>query len=136
MCPPIRCVLFPPPSAEDPGSRSASLGQPESNDSLTGAPEAHKGEAAEQEAKNLVDSFATVAMESAAGKYGQAVAEEVTAEASPPETLRLTENGEPQPGDLPDDKTKKPMKHKVSQGTDKAMRIISDITDIYEKFAK
>lgn len=138
MCPPIRCVLFPPPStaAKDSDSQSTSSGQPQSNDSLTGAPEAHKGEAAEQEAKNLVDSFATVAMESAAAKYGQTVAEEATGEIPAPDTLRLTENGEPQPDDPPDDKTKKPMKHKVSQGTDKAMRIISDITDIYEKFAK
>lgn len=75
-------------------------------------------------------------MESAAAKYGQTVAEEATGEIPAPDTLRLTENGEPQPDDPPDDKTKKPMKHKVSQGTDKAMRIISDITDIYEKFAK
>ncbi|KAJ5151662.1 hypothetical protein N7492_009957 [Penicillium capsulatum] len=135
MCPPIRCVLFPPhPVALQPESQASSA-EPQSHDSLTGAPEAHKGEAAEQEAKNLVDSFATVAMETAAGKYCQAVAEDVTEKTSIPDTLRLTENGEAQPEDPPDDKTKKPMKHKVSQGTDQAMRIISDITDIYEKFA-
>lgn len=138
LCPPIRCVLFPPPApdpAEEPLKRTDS-GQPQSQDSLTGASESHKGEAAEQEAKNLVDSFATVAMESAAGRYGQAVAEDATEKASASETLVPTENTDVQTEEAPEDKTKKPMKQKVSQGTDQAMRVISDITDVYEKFSK
>ena len=110
-----------------------------SHDSVTGAPERHKGEAAEQEANNLVNSVATVAMESAAAKYGQGVTEDVTPEEpSAPDAMEVV----PAPAvaqtvDAPaEDKTKQPMKKKVSKGTDQTMRVISDITDIYEKFAK
>ena len=111
--------------------------QPASEDSLTGAPENHKGEAAEQEAKNFVDSFATVAMESAAAKYGQTVTEDEPDRPAITDGLEAAEAAaENRTDDAPEDKTKKPMKKKVSHATDQVMRILSDITDIYEKFAK
>lgn len=107
-------------------------GQPESHDSLTGAPEHHKGETAEQEAKNLIDSVASVAMETASGRYGQAVSDDTTAEAAE----ENEEQADPQPDDAVEDKTKKPIRSKTARGTDKAMRVVSDITDVYEQFAK
>lgn len=116
---------------------SSSSGLPESHDSLTGAPENHKGEAAEQEASNLVDSVATMAMEGAAAKYGQTVVEdepEVPAASQPLLVIEGAPGGLPE--DAPEDKTKKPMRSKAAKGTDKAMRVVSDITDIYEQFAK
>lgn len=135
MFPSLRPVLFPPAQAPQPEDETQSLpGQPESQDSLTGAPEVHKGEAAEQEAKNLVDSVATVAIESAAGKYGQAVTEnpDVAGESIEP----INETPDTPLEGLPEDKTKKPIRSKTARGTDKAMRVVSDITDIYEQFAK
>lgn len=135
MFPPIRPILFPPgqaPSQSD--GTQAVPAQPESLDSLTGAPESHKGEAAEQEAKNLVDCVATVAIESAAGKYGQAVTED---SAVATESIEgIDDPTDMQPDDSPEDKTKKPIRSKTARGTDKAMRVISDITDVYEQFAK
>ncbi|KAJ6111449.1 hypothetical protein N7523_007510, partial [Penicillium sp. IBT 18751x] len=140
MFPPIRTMLFPMAPAKtnsDTSSVNSSTGDlPESHDSLTGAPENHKGEAAEQEARNLVDSVATMAMEGAAAKYGQTVAEDepdVPATSQPLLAIESAPDGQPDEG--PEDKTKKPMRSKAAKGTDKAMRVISDITDIYEQFA-
>ncbi|KAJ5776676.1 uncharacterized protein N7511_001687 [Penicillium nucicola] len=141
MVPPVRLVLFPGLAKKEGADKSkgndSSPTQPQSQDSLTGAPENHKGEAAEQEARNLVDSFATVAMESAAAKYGQTVTEEEPDRPLITEGIEAAEAAAESPnGDAPEDKTKKPMKKKVSHATDQAMRVLSDITDVYEKFSK
>lgn len=130
MIPTLRPFLFPPPQVLSPDGDSPVSAQQESHDSLTGAPEHHKGEAAEQEAKNLVDSVASVAVESAAARYGGGVAED-TFEAEE----ENGEQGEAEP-DEAEDKTKKPIRSKTARGTDKAMRVVSDITDVYEQFAK
>lgn len=139
MFPPIRPILFPAaPVLKDAGSPGGRLGQLESQDSLTGAPEAHKGEAAEQEAKNMIDSVAVIAMESAGAKYGQTVSQDDD-EISPTvsQSVGVVDASEDALSeDSPEDKTKTPARNKVSRGTDKAMRAISDITDIYERFAK
>ncbi|KAJ6188173.1 hypothetical protein N7519_003081 [Penicillium mononematosum] len=137
MVPPVRQLLFPGlVKTDDSNGIGPTEGEVQSEDSLTGAPENHKGEAAEQEAKNLVDSFATVAMESAAAKYGQTVPEDAPDRPALIESLEAAEATAGTPtGDSPEDKTKKPMKKKVSHATDNVMRILSDITDIYEKFA-
>ncbi|KGO42812.1 Protein of unknown function DUF3292 [Penicillium expansum] len=137
MVPSVRLLLFPVRLKKDESNGSSPTeGQVQSEDSLTGAPENHKGEAAEQEAKNLVDSFATVAMESASARYGQTVSEDASDRHA---LIESTEAADAAAGtstvDSPEDKTKKPMKKKVSHATDKVMRILSDITDIYEKFA-
>lgn len=138
MFPPIRPILFPSaPVVKNTNSSAGKNGQTESQDSLTGAPETHKGEAAEQEAKNMIDSVATIAMESAAGKYGQTVAQDL--DEIPPQSEGIDVVNSPEdavPGILEEDKTKEPVRTKVSRGTDKAMRTISDITDIYEQFGK
>jgi hypothetical protein len=139
IVPSVRVLMFPDLAKKvDPtGESGSSSGQIESQDSLTGAPENHKGEAAEQEAKNFVDSFAAVAMESAAAKYGQTVTEEEPDRRAMIDGIEAAEAAAGTPtGDGPEDKTKKPMKKKVSHATDQVMRILSDITDIYEKFAK
>ncbi|KAJ5083935.1 hypothetical protein NUU61_008514 [Penicillium alfredii] len=140
LFPPIRSVLFSPApetvDSESSDAKSSAAGTSESHDSITGAPERHKGEAAEQEAANLVNSVATVAMESAAGKYGQGVTEATADEPPDPGTTEVLEiAAEAQTEEPAEDKTKKPMKKKVSRKTDQTMRVLSDITDIYEKFA-
>ena len=140
LFPPIRSMLFPPiPDADTSSGKKPTPGESMSHDSITGAPERHKGEAAEQEANDLVNSVAKVAMESAAGKYGQGVTED-TAPETPPATdsMQVVPVTTDTPtGDTPvEDKTKQPMKAKISKGTDQTMRVVSDITDIYEKFCK
>ena len=137
MVPPVRPLLFPGLAKAD-GLYGKNLkGGQQSEDNLTGAPENHKGETAEQEAKNMVDSIATVAMESAAAKYGQTITDDSSDGPALIESLEAAEAAAETPtGDSPEDKTKKPMKKKISHATDNVMRILSDITDTYEKFAK
>ena len=135
----VRPILFPlPPAPPHEPATDDGENKNRPHDSITGAPEAHKGEAAEQEAKNFVNSVANIAMESAAAKYGQAVMEPTAEEPSPPEAPAPEPISPDTPGEngAPADKTKKPMKKKIANGTDQTMRILSDITDIYEKFAK
>ncbi|KAF7715472.1 Uncharacterized protein PECH_007102 [Penicillium ucsense] len=135
MFPPLRPMLFPcSPASTGSKLSDGEVQQTESHDSITGVPEAHKGEAAEQEAKNMIDSVANIAIETAAGKYGQTVAEdaeEVPTSSSLP-SVPVEEDG---PEGVAEDKTKKPIKMKVARGTDQVMRVISDVTDVYEQFA-
>lgn len=136
LCPSIRTWLFPAaPRAvsDDEGAKSGE--DATSQDSITGAPERYKGEAAEQEARNLVNSVANVAMESAAAKYGQGISNEESDTASELNMedvgVKAEEAGE---NEIPD-RTKRPMKKKIGKATDKVMFVISDITDIWEKFS-
>ncbi|KAF9886740.1 hypothetical protein FE257_011117 [Aspergillus nanangensis] len=143
LSPSIRSLLFPappPPSqsgAETNHDKNATVGEATSQDSVTGAPERYKGEAAEQEARNMVNNVANIAMESAAARYGQGIIPDDESTTSEPVAGLITAAGEEGDPSSPttEDKTKKPMKKKVAQATDKTMAIISDITDIYEKFA-
>ncbi|ERS98288.1 hypothetical protein HMPREF1624_05072 [Sporothrix schenckii ATCC 58251] len=71
----VREVMFPPaPLAlvgSDGGVQKPRAGVLGSHDSATGAPENHKGEAAEAEATNFANTVASVALASAAGKHPQ-----------------------------------------------------------------
>lgn len=71
--PEARTYLFPPAplalvDAKTGGIKKPGAGVLGSN-SLTGAPEAHQGEAVEQEAHNVVASFSAIAMNALAGKH-------------------------------------------------------------------
>lgn len=71
--PPSRAWLFPPAPLAIVSAASGTLQAPKAGelgtaDSLTGAPEAHKGEAVEAEAANFVSGFASIALSSVAGK--------------------------------------------------------------------
>ncbi|KAK1144456.1 hypothetical protein N8T08_005328 [Aspergillus melleus] len=140
MFPGLRPLMFPPvPTSQvDPNTGDVrSTGEPGSRDSITGAPEKYKGEAAEQEANNFVNSIANVAIESATGKYGQAVKEDTTEPAPEPEIIdagMVAPDAQGETGPT-EDKTKQPMKKKVGKATDQIMRVISDVTDVYERFA-
>jgi hypothetical protein len=74
--PPFRNYCFPPAplsliSGKTGGIQKPPAGVLGSDDSLTGAPEKHQGEAVEQEASNFVNSFTSIAISSAAGKHPQ-----------------------------------------------------------------
>lgn len=160
-----RSLLFPPPSATKTGSGrgDASNNKPviEETDSLTGAPEEHRGETAEREASELWNNFANIAAEGASGVYGQDAGEDAPEEqqsvsesvetatavsttssstavatASATTESTTTEAAAPAPAPGGEDKPKKPGKKKASDATNKTMRVISDITDLYERFAK
>lgn len=108
-----------------------------------GAPQKFKGEAAEQEASNLVSSVAGVAVGSAAGKHDQGVPDEAPMEDSVPDAMdAVTRTADAQSaaqGEVPahsHDKSRRPMNQDVLKGANMAMRVVSDITDTYERFGK
>ena len=73
MDPASRRILFPPAPLAIVSSKTGNLQIPRagtlgSKDSLSGAPEAHRGEAVEQEARHFVSGLTSVAISTAAGK--------------------------------------------------------------------
>ncbi|KAF7590117.1 hypothetical protein BBP40_003230 [Aspergillus hancockii] len=144
--PPSRRWLFPPAPIALVDSNTGGVQKPKagvlgSHDSITGAPEKMKGEAAEQEASNLVTSAATVAVGSVAGKHDQGTPEDALMESSVPDAMdTVTEAADAQTaaqGGVPagtHDKTRQPMRDTVLNGANMGMRVLSDIVDIYEKF--
>jgi hypothetical protein len=114
---------------------NSATGEARKQDSVTGALERHKGEAAEREAHNLVNSVATIAMKSATGKYGQAVSEDAEKVAEPESLEDVVDTAEGLDESVTTE-TQKPMKRKVANATDEIMRTMNDLTDTYEKFCK
>ncbi|KAJ5103492.1 hypothetical protein N7532_004021 [Penicillium argentinense] len=145
--PPCRQAMFPPaPIAlvdkDTGGIQRPKAGVLGSHDSITGAPENFKGEAAEQEASNLVASVASVAVGSAVGKHDQGVPEGAPLEGSVPDAMNMvSDTADAQSaadGRIPadsHDKTRQPMKESVMEAANIGMQVISDITDTFEKFA-
>ncbi|KAJ5211975.1 uncharacterized protein N7498_003621 [Penicillium cinerascens] len=144
--PPCRPIMFPPaPIAlvdkDTGGVQKPKAGVLGSHESITGAPEKYKGEAAEKEASNLVASVASVAVGSAVGKHDQGVPEDAPLEGSVPDAMDIVSNtADAQSaarGEIPSDthdKTRQPMKQAVMDGANMAMEVVSDITDTFEKF--
>ncbi|KAJ5918828.1 hypothetical protein N7454_009972 [Penicillium verhagenii] len=143
--PPCRPILFPPAPIALVDKSTGGIQKPKagvlgSHDSITGAPENFKGEAAEQEASNLVSSVATVAVGSAVGKNDQAVPEDAPLEDAVPDAMDVVASSadaqSAAAGAIPadsHDKTRQPMKESVMDAANMAMQVINDITDTYEK---
>ncbi|KZF19687.1 hypothetical protein L228DRAFT_214489 [Xylona heveae TC161] len=146
--PPSRNFLFPPaPMAmvdSKGGVKKPKAGVLGSHDTATGAPETHKGEAAEQEASNFVNSFASIALSSAAGKSHAGNDEEhsdAIDSAVPDPTTIATQaavakdssaSGAPT---KKHDKTKQPMEQAMWEKMRPAMHMLSSISDGWERFA-
>ncbi|RHZ62962.1 DUF3292 domain-containing protein [Aspergillus thermomutatus] len=146
VCPRSRKILFPPAPLALVDKSTGGVQKPKagvlgSHDSVTGAPEKYRGEAAEQEASNLITSVATVAVGSAAGKHDQGTPEDAPMESSVPDATDIVSKtadaqaaaGGEVPADT-HDKTRQPMKDTVLNGANMAMRVLSDIIDTYERF--
>ncbi|KAG0159370.1 hypothetical protein PDIDSM_6892 [Penicillium digitatum] len=143
--PPCRSLMFPPApiplvNKDTGGVQKPKAGILGSNDSITGAPEKFKGEAAEQEASNLIASVASVAVGSAVGKHDQGVPDDAPLEDDVPDTMDIVANTanaqSAAHGKVPTDshdKTRQPMKQSVMDAANSLMQLIGDITDTYEK---
>lgn len=150
--PPSRSYCFPPApialiDSKTGGVKKPTAGVLGSDNSLTGAPEKHQGEAVEQEASNFVNSLASIAISSAAGKHPQGDPHEAQEGASgledrapDPANMAMsaadakdkTAGGEPNPVH---DKTKEPMTAAMWSKTRPVMHVIADIADGWERFA-
>ncbi|KAJ9253027.1 hypothetical protein DTO207G8_4328 [Paecilomyces variotii] len=146
MYPPSRKLLFPPAPLALVDSKTGSVKTPKagvlgSHDSVTGAPEKHRGEAVEQEASNLVSSVASVAVGSAVGKHDQGTPEDDPIEGSAPDPTDVVASSADAAsagqGAVPSDahdKTREPMKKEVWEKVRPVMRILNDVCDTWEKF--
>lgn len=149
--PEARQILFPPApialiDAQTGGVQSPKAGVLGSHDSVTGAPEKHKGEAVEQEASNLVSGVASVALSSAAGRHDQGapgddhVASKKLDKNAPDPTKMagsLADAASSASGGQPEasqDKTKQPMEQAIWTKMRPAMHVVGDIADGWERF--
>lgn len=115
-----------------------------SHDSVTGAPENHKGEAVEQEASNFVAGIANVALSSATGKHpmndpgadGKGPQESIPDPSGMAGNLadaRLSVSGKQT--STHQDKTKVPMETAMWNKMRPIMHVVGDIADTWERFA-
>lgn len=142
LVPQSRAICFPPtPIAlvdrKTGGVQKPMAGVLGSHDSVTGAPEKHQGEAVEQEASNLVNGIASVAIASAAGRHEQAdpgkeklpdptkIVSATTESKASVDTGSSTEH----------DKTKQPMEDAIWAKMRPAMHALGDISDGWERIA-
>ncbi|CAK3823207.1 Succinate--hydroxymethylglutarate -transferase [Lecanosticta acicola] len=146
--PPCREMLFPPAplalvDAKTGGVQKPKAGVLGSTDSATGAPEKHKGEAVEQEATNLVNSIATVALTSVSGKHPQNEpphAEQGGPGDSVPDPTAMAVNASQARTKVSGgkvgahDKTKVPMETAIWNQMRPVMHTIADISDTWERF--
>ena len=150
--PPSREYCFPPApialiDSKTGGVKKPTAGVLGSDNSLTGAPEKHHGEAVENEAANFVNGFTSIAISSAAGKHpegdphsGEPGASAVEDRAPDPTNLALgaanakdsASGGQP---NATHDKTKEPMSAAMWSKTRPVMHAIADVSDGFERFA-
>jgi hypothetical protein len=146
--PPARATMFPPAPialvSNTGGVQKPKAGTLGSKDSITGAPENHKGEAVEQEASNFVNGFASIALSSATGKHPQGEPPgEDSPDSSVPDPTRLAigaaDAKDMAAGAKPGkehDKTKVPMETAMWTKMRPVMHGLADVTDTWERFAK
>ena len=153
--PPTRKILFPPAPLSVISATSGNLQKPKSgvvgsNDSLSGAPETHKGEAVEQEARHFVTGLGSVAVSTAIGR-GSGVGGEAEVEDND-KSASAIENAAPDPTNITtesvaatslasgENATQDPAKEPVEQAIwNKArpfMHILNDVSDAWERLSK
>ncbi|EIN07550.1 hypothetical protein PUNSTDRAFT_88129 [Punctularia strigosozonata HHB-11173 SS5] len=146
--PPSRTFLFPPAplaavSATHGGLQKPPAGQLHSKDSLTGAPEAYKGEAVENEASDFVSGMASLAVGTAVGKGPE---EEKQAEQEgdksvvPDPTSIVMEAGHAKEvasgkkAKAENNATKEPVQNALWSQARPVMRAVNDACDAWEMF--
>jgi hypothetical protein len=146
--PPARTFCFPPAPLALIDASTGTIKKPTagvlaSDDSLTGAPEKHQGEAVEQEASNFVNAFTAIAISSAAGKdhHEKKGDEDSSLEKTAPDptdvVMKATDAQTKAAGDETSnhhDKTKEPMSAAMWSKTRPVMHALADIADGWERF--
>merc|ERR1719160_202469 len=143
--PPSRSYCFPPapPSLID--SNTGGLQKPPagvlgSDDTMTGAPEKHEGEAVEQEAHSFVTSISTLVISTAAGKHPQGDPEHDKSTNTPDPTeitADVAHAKDKSNGDEPThehDRTKEPVSRAVWSQARPVMHAMADFVDTWERF--
>ncbi|KPM43162.1 hypothetical protein AK830_g3395 [Neonectria ditissima] len=138
-----RTYCFPPAPAALIDSKTGGVQTPAagvlgSEDSVTGAPEKHQGEAVEQEARNFVTSIATIVVSTAAGKQPQGDPDNDKPAPDPVELTEMVSDAKDQAvGTDPSheqDRTKKPVSDAIWTKARPLMRLLTDFVDTWERF--
>jgi len=147
--PKSRQILFPPAPIALVDTKTGGVQKPKSgalgsHDSTTGAPENHRGEAVEQEARNFVNGINSVVLVTATGKHPQdepKPGESVLSSAVPDPTALAVKAADAKTradGSKPDveyDKTKASMESTIWAKMRPIMCGIEDVADIWERCA-
>ncbi|KAF6812947.1 hypothetical protein CPLU01_14777 [Colletotrichum plurivorum] len=144
LVPDARTYCFPPAPASLIDSKTGGVKKPASgvlasDDSITGAPEKHAGEAVEQEAHSFVNSISSLIVSTAVGKHPQGDPHTDDAVPDPTNLAEDVVNAKDKtvPGKEPGahhDKTKKPVSETVWTQARPVMHAIADFVDTYERF--
>ncbi|GKT50833.1 uncharacterized protein ColSpa_11014 [Colletotrichum spaethianum] len=145
LVPEARDFCFPPapPSLIDSktgGVKKPASGVLASDDSITGAPEKHAGEAVEQEAHSFVNSISSLIVSTAAGKHPQGDPHDDTVAPDPTNIAQDVVNAKDKTGgnepSVHHDKTKKPVHESVWTKARPVMHGIADtqFVDTWERF--
>ncbi|KAF7556767.1 hypothetical protein G7046_g6209 [Stylonectria norvegica] len=143
LYPESRDYCFPPapPSLIDSktgGIQTPAAGVLASDDSVTGAPEKHKGEAVEQEAHSFVTSISTLVVSTAAGKHPQADPEDNDITPDPTQLTEDISNAKAKTDGenttMAHDKTKQPVSTAVWDKARPVMFLMTDFVDTWERF--
>jgi len=140
LCPGSRPFLFPPAPLSLTSTKTGQLTHPRSGilatqNTVTGAPEAHPGEALEREASNFVASIAQITISAAAGENPKSkddMPDPFHAATGAVETER--QDKEQLPGSV--DRTRKPIEDMMWEIVKPAMKIMGDTSDLWERFGK
>ncbi|KAL7898877.1 hypothetical protein HDV63DRAFT_385753 [Trichoderma sp. SZMC 28014] len=141
--PPAREICFPPvpPSIVDSktgGVQKPPAGVLASDNSLTGAPEKHKGEGVEQEAHSFVNSIASVIIGTSAGKHPQGDPHDDNTAPDPTnitaDVSRAKDSADGQEINPKHDRTKKPVSNIVWTNMGPIMHMIAEVVDTWERF--
>ncbi|RDA85874.1 hypothetical protein CP532_4898 [Ophiocordyceps camponoti-leonardi (nom. inval.)] len=141
LFPSSRSACFPPVppalvSAKTGGVQKPAAGVLASTDSMTGAPEKHKGEGVEQEAHNFINTLSTLAISATAGKNPHGEPHEDNNEVPDPTKLadgvanvRARTNGSIH------DQTREPVSRAVWNKARPSMHLVCSLNDTWERFA-
>lgn len=137
LLPEARTFCFPPAPASLIDSKTGGVKKPASgvlasDDSITGAPEKHAGEAVEQEAHSFVTSISSLVISTAAGKHPQGDPHTDTAAPDPTNITEDVVNAKDKTGGATSpthhDKTKKPVSETVWTQARPVMHAIADVS--------
>ncbi|KAI5456021.1 hypothetical protein BGZ63DRAFT_496930 [Mariannaea sp. PMI_226] len=133
------CFPLAPPALIDSktgGVQKPAAGVLASDDSMTGAPQKHQGEAVEQEARNFVTSLSTIVVSTAAGKHPQGDPDNDTAPDPTEITDTISDARDTAVGRATSpehDRAKKPVSDAIWAKARPTMRLLSEFVDTWER---
>ncbi|RDA95994.1 hypothetical protein CP533_5911 [Ophiocordyceps camponoti-saundersi (nom. inval.)] len=140
LYPASRAVCFPPVppalvDAKTGGVQKPAAGVLASTDSMTGAPEKHKGEGLEQEAHNFINTLSTLAISATAGKNPHGDPHEDKEAPDPTKLADGVASVKARTNGTIHDQTREPVSRAVWNKARPSMHLVCSLADTWERFA-